>query len=336
MTRPLTYLLLPALVLGVALPAAAQNIGRIAGKVTDKEGKPLAGVKIVMKRLTSTWSKTITTDAKGEYGHVLEPTEHEITYSLDGYGTVIEKLRPLANDTTRKDVVLTKGGQVQVAAGAQAPPPTDEGAKLETEGLAQFNDNLELYNQGKFAEVLVPFESAHKALKESMEKTTSEAAKAELRPKLDMVERILGLTYFQVGKKDAAEPLLLSAYARKADDRNVLVALSNIYKSRKDAANEKKFTDALEVLTGPDPAKIYNRGVEAFNAGHIKEARTHVEETLKLDPKFASAYYMLGMVELNDGHMAAARSAFQKYLEMEPKGKQAAEVREILKGIPAK
>lgn len=336
MTRPLS-LILPALILGLAAPVQAQNAGRLMGKITSKDGKPIKDVKIVIKRQDMNWSKTITSDAKGAYAQAgLEPKEFEVTFTAEGFVTRVEKLKVPIGDSKIFDLEMSRPGEGGAGAPGQVAQPVDEGTKLEVEGLNLFNENLELYKQGRFAEAMPAFETAYTSLKGSLEKTTDEAAKANLLPKVELVERILGLTYYQVGKKDQAEPMLVAAVQRKADDQNALIALVEVYKAKKDVANEKKYRDLLEKLTGPDPNVAYNRGVEAFNAGKIKEARGHVEETLRIDPKYASAYYLMGMVELNDNHMGAARVAFQKYLELDPKGKNAGEVKEILKGIPAK
>ncbi len=334
MTRPLS-LILPALVLSSALPMAAQNAGRITGKLTGKDGMPIKGVKVVIKRTDMNWSKTIVSDAKGQYAQAgLEPKEFEVTFSAEGFIGRVERIKVPIGETVIKDFQLTKAGEAPAGTPGAGAPATDEGTKLEVEGLNLFNDNLELYKLGRFAEALGPFESAYQSLKSSLEKTNEEQAKADLQPKVDLVERILGLTYFQVGKKDQAEPLLLKALDRKADDQNALIALVDIYKSRKDSANENKYKALLENLTGPNPDTAYNKGVEAFNAGKGKEARGHVEDALRIDPKYADAYYLLALLELGDGRMGPARGALQRYLELAPNGKKSGEVKEILKGIP--
>ncbi|HJV21878.1 MAG TPA: carboxypeptidase regulatory-like domain-containing protein [Holophagaceae bacterium] len=333
MTRPLT-LIVPALVLGMALPMAAQNVGRLMGKITNKEGQPLKDVKVVISRLDMNWSKTLTTDSKGNYSQAgMEPKEFKVTFTLEGFVTREEKIKVNLGDPTIKDFQMLKASEIAPGTPG-AVVPTDESVKLEVEGLALFNDNLELYKQGRYAEAVGPFETAYQNLNTSLEKTTDEAAKADLQPKVELVERVLGLTYFQVGKKDQAEPLLVKAVGRKADDQNALIALVDIYKSKKDAANESKYKAMLEKLTGPNPDNSYNRGVEAFNAGHTKEARSHVEETLRIKADYADAYYLLALLELGDGRMAPARVALNKYLELSPNGKKAGEVKEILKGIP--
>ncbi|HJV90896.1 MAG TPA: carboxypeptidase regulatory-like domain-containing protein [Holophagaceae bacterium] len=333
MTRPLN-LIVPALILGLALPMAAQNVGRITGKITNKEGQPIAGAKITLKRRDMNWTKVLTTDAKGVYSQAgLDPKEYDLTVSADGYATkTFNAVRVPIAETVTKNIEMALPGTVAPEGGQ--PVPTDESVKLEVEGLNLFNENLELYKQGRYAEAMAPFETAYQSLKTSLDKTTDAAAKADLQPKVDLVERVLGLTYFQVGKKDQAEPLLVKAVERKADDQNALIALVDIYKSKKDAANETKYKAMLEKLTGPNPDTAYNKGVEAFNAGHTKEAREQVDETLRIDPKYADAYYLLGLLELGDGRMGPGRVAFQKYLELAPTGKKAGEVKEILKGIP--
>ncbi len=333
MTRTINFIV-PALVLSAFLPVAAESTGRIAGKVTNKAGQPVAGAKITLKRLDITWTKTIETDAKGTYFYAgLAPKDFDLTCVADGYVTHLEKVKiPLA-DTFTLNMELTKPGEMKATPG-QTAQPVDEGAKLENEGLNLFNENLALYQEGRFAEAMGPFESAYQSLKNSLDKTTDATAKAELQPKYDLVERILGLTYYQVGKKDQAEPLLLKAVARKADDQNAIIALVEIYVAKKDAANEAKYREMLEKLTGPNPDITYNRAVEAFNAGKNSEARHQVDATLRINPKHAEAHYLLALLDLGDGHMAPARVALLKYLELAPNGKKVGEVKEILKGIP--
>ncbi len=333
MTRTNNFIV-PALVLSAFLPLAAESTGRIAGKVTNKAGQPIAGARITVKRLDINWTKTFETDSKGNYFYAgLAPKEYDLTCVAEGYVNHLEKPKiPLA-ETLTLNIEMTRPGEFKGGAG-QVAQPVDEGAKLENEGLNLFNENLELYQQGRFAEAMGPFETAYASLKNSLEKTTDEMAKAELKPKVELVERILGLTYYQVGKKDEAEPLLLKAIERKADDQNVIVGLVEIYAARKDAVNEAKYRAMLEKLTGPNPDITYNRAVEAFNAGKNKEARDQVDATLRINPKHAEAHYLLALLDLGDGHMAPARAALLKYLELAPNGKKVGEVKEILKGIP--
>ena len=332
MHRTLKFII-PVLVVGAPVIVQAESTGRIVGKVAGKDGKPVIGAKITLKRRDRVWTKELVSDNKGIYQQAgLEPVTYDLTVIAEGFVKFVAEVKVPLADSLKYDVTLLTPKEATVSQPANAQP-TDEGAALENAGLNAFNENLELYNQGRFAEVLGPFEDAYKSLKDSMAKTTDEKAKAELQPKIDMVERVLGLTYYKVGKKAEAEPLLLKALARKADDQNALIAIVDIFHSKKDVENEKKYQAELDKLIGPRPEIAYNEGVNLFNAGKNKEAKAEVEKALSIDPKFADAYYLLGLIEIGEGKMGAAKVALQKYMELAPNGKKAGEVKGILKEL---
>ena len=331
MNRTLKFII-PVLIVGVPAIVQAESTGRIVGKVAGKDGKPVAGAKVLMKRKDRVWNKELVTDSKGIYQQAgLEPVTYEFTVIADGFVKYVAEVKVPLADSLKYDVTLLT--PKEASAGQAAAQPADEGIALENAGLNAFNENLELYNQGRYAEALAPFEEAYKSLQDSMAKTKDEKAKADLQPKVDMIERVLGLTYYKVGKKAEAEPLLLKALARKADDQNALIAIVDIYHAKKDVENEKKYQAELDKLIGPRPEIAYNEGVNLFNAGKNKEAKAEVEKALSIDPKFADAYYLLGLVEIGDGKMGPAKQAFQKYLELAPNGKKAGEVKGILKEL---
>lgn len=326
-------LIIPVLVAGAPILLQAESTGRIVGKVTGKDGKPVVGAKVTMRRKDRVWSKDLVTDKSGMYQQAgMEPVTYELTAVADGFVKYVAEVKVPLADSLKYDITLLTPKEATAAQGG-ATQTADEGAVLENSGLNAFNENLALYNEGRYAEALAPFEQAYKSLNESMAKTTDEIAKGDLQPKIDMVERVLALTYYKVGKKDEAEPLLLKALNRKADDQNALVALVDIYKSKKDTENEKKYQAELDKLIGPRPEIAYNEGVNLFNSGKNKEAKGQVEKALSIDPKFADAYYLLGLIELGEGRMAAAKTALQKYIELAPTGKKAGEVKAILKEL---
>ena len=57
---------------------------------------------------------------------------------------------------------------------------------------------------------------------------------------------------------------------------------------------------------------------------------------MKLNPKLADAYVIIGGVRQDDGDVEEARRAYQRYLELEPKGPYAADLRAIVSRLPAK
>ncbi|WP_306592025.1 carboxypeptidase-like regulatory domain-containing protein [Geothrix sp. 21YS21S-4] len=331
MRRLIVTLMLPAACMSIH----AEQTGRISGKVVNKEGKPLAGAKVNLKRSDRNWTKDLMADKSGNFLQVgLEPKEFDMTVSAEGYVDYKEHIKiPLA-DVLIKNITLLTPAEARAqapATGGQAVPE-DPGAALDMEGREAFNLAIPLYNEGNYAEALPHIEKAYKTLMEAKDKLKDEQAKADLAPEILKIERVLGITMAQAGaKKEDAEPYLVKALERNPKDERVLLGLIQVSKAKADKVAEQKYTAQLETLQGPNPDVIYNKGVEAFNAGHTKEAKAQFHKTLEVDPKYAEAHYLLAMVEFGDNNLKGTKTHLEQYLELAPNGKNAATAKEMLK-----
>jgi tetratricopeptide (TPR) repeat protein len=241
---------------------------------------------------------------------------------------------PLA-DVLIKNITLLTPAEARtqaVASGAVQAVPEDPGAAMDAEGRDAFNLAIPLYNEGKYDEALPQVEKAYKTLVEAKDKLKDEQAKAELAPEILKIERVLGICIAQAGaKKEDAEPYLLKALERNPKDERVLIGLIETSKAKADKVAEQKYVALLETLQGPNPDVIYNKGVEAFNAGKSKEAKIQWQKALEIAPTYAEAHYMLAMVEFGENNLRGTKQHLQKYLELAPTGKNAATAKEMLK-----
>lgn len=327
--------------IGLMIPAAclvlhAETTGRISGKVVNKEGKPVPGAKLLLKRTDRNWSKELIADKNGVFLQVgLDPQNFELTVTADGYVEFKETVKIPLGDVLRKDITLLTAAEARtqaIASGAVAAPTQDPGQALDAEGRDAFNMAIPLYNEAKYGEALPLMEKAQKALTEALGKTKDEQAKADLPQVLTKVERVLGICMGMAGTDKAkAEPFLQKAYLANPKDQPVLNAYIKVAQAKGDAAMEKKFAGELEALTGPDPSTPYNRGVEAFNAGNTKEAKKELQRTLEISPKYAEAHFLLAMVAFGDNDLKGTKVHLEKYLELAPTGRNAAMAREMLK-----
>ena len=143
---------------------------------------------------------------------------------------------------------------------------------------------------------------------------------------------MLGICLAMAGeKKEEGEPYLLRALERNPKDERVLQALVATSKAKDDKVAEQKYTAILEALHGPNPDLLYNKGVEAFNAGKTKEAKAQLTKTLEVEPKYAEAHFLLAMVEFAENNLRGTKTHLQKYVELAPAGKNAATAKEMLK-----
>ena len=328
------------IVLAAAVGLQAESTGRISGKITNSKGEPLPLAVVTMKRLDINWTKEIRPNAAGVFIQVgLEPKEFEFRVVCKGYADYAEQVKVPLGDTLQKNITLLTASESSAAAIATGKAPVeDPGVKAEGEGTEAFNKAVLLYNEKSYLAAQPLLESAQAKFQESLEKTKEEDQKAPLRATLGKIDRVLGIVFAEnfvadpaaAGLAGKALPLLEKALERKADDGQVLQALVNLGKARKDADLQKKYQAQLDKLIGPRPEVPYNEAVAAFNAGQIKEAKASLEKALAVDPKFADSYYLMGMVEYSLNNLKGTKEAFLKYLEIAPNGKKAGEVKEML------
>jgi CheY-like chemotaxis protein len=67
-----------------------------------------------------------------------------------------------------------------------------------------------------------------------------------------------------------------------------------------------------------------------FNRNHRRESLAEAERAVKLNPKWADAYVIIGGVHQDAGEMDDARRAYQRYLELDPRGQFAGDLRAIV------
>ena len=274
MRRLILALTLPAICLSIHADSTA---GRISGKVLSKDGKPIPGAKVNIRRTDIKWSKDIFPDKNGNFIQVgLEPREFVLTVTAEGYVDYLEQTIkiPIGEALIRNITLLTPAeARSQAVATDVKATPEDPGNALNAEGRDSFNQAIPLYNEGKFDEALPQVEKAYKTLTEAEGKLKDEQAKADLAPELQKIERVLGICIARAGaKKEEAEPFLLKALERNPKDEAVIFGLIETSKAKSDKIAEQKYRDMLETLHGPNPDVAYNKGVEAFIAGNSKEA----------------------------------------------------------------
>ncbi|HNX94829.1 MAG TPA: carboxypeptidase regulatory-like domain-containing protein [Holophaga sp.] len=332
----------------ICAPLVAQNTGRIQGKVTDKAGKPLANVTVTVKRLDVNWSKEVKTKANGSYMLVgLEPKEFEITATLAPLVPSQSKGRIIMGEPLIQDFVMLTTEEAQADYLKRNPNATVQISNQgEIDATASFNQALNLYNAQQFGEALPLLEKANASFVETLEKTKDEKEKEKLKETMLTPNRIFGVTLYEVGKTDEvrkaelwkkAEPLLTASLAalpdtddKKPQRTQLALALLDLAKDKQDAAATKQYQDLVDKLLPPNPAKDYNMAVDAFNAGKNADAKTFLERAIQKDPKYAEAYYLMGMVEFGNNNLKGTKLNLMKYLELAPDGGKAPEVKAML------
>jgi tetratricopeptide (TPR) repeat protein len=290
------------LALGHDVAEAAPTAG-IRGRVVDKAGKPIEGVKLDMEfkgesRVKVTRSQL--TDKRGGFVRMGIPDgSWKITFTKEGYKPyVMEIYLSLGGFSEVEDVVLEEGPAAAAAAAApveQVLPPSDEAAKA---GEA-YTAAVEAAKAGRYDE-------AEAGLKSVIEKF----------PGVASAHYNLGYVYRMKKDWKAAE----AEFARAAEldpakpDALIAVAAMRELDGRTPEAAEQMLAAA-----GPfeqDERFQYALGVTCVNAGRNTEAEAAFRKVLALDPANAEAHYQLATIVLGQAKTPEAIELLEKYLGM--------------------
>ena len=310
--------LVALLVLLPAIPALAGTQGRASGKVLDSAGNPVEGVTVTVTTPSiRTFKVSVTTRKDGTYGFIVNDATMLYDLKLEKEGFVAINLpkqkfstieiTPLPNQRMLKTSEAPAAGRPGVPA-AQAAPSSSEQATV------AYNAAVDLLNAGDKTG------AAEAKLLEAVGKNP------------DLPQAWQALAIVAHDKKDWAKTLEYGQKALDLDPSN-----ANLYGVMTDAAEKsgdkkaaaewrKRYDEA-----NPDsPEILYNKGVDAYNKGKMKDAEAALSKALEAKPDLAMGHFLLGMVSFNLNKKAAAKDHLQKYLELDPNGKEAATAKEIL------
>jgi len=102
---------------------------------------------------------------------------------------------------------------------------------------------------------------------------------------------------------------------RPMDDPNV----GTILLHRNGPAEEGKTISAVSLAAPKDAKKAYDKALDAIKKKKFDDAQASLEKAVEAYPKYATAWYELGMLQAGQGKMDMARSYFDKALECDPK-----------------
>jgi superkiller protein 3 len=102
---------------------------------------------------------------------------------------------------------------------------------------------------------------------------------------------------------------------RPMDDPNV----GTILLHRTGPAEEGQTISAASLAAPKDARKAYDKGLDALKKKKFDDAQLHFEKAVELYPKYATAWFELGMLRAGQGNMDLAHGYFDKASECDPK-----------------
>ena len=287
----------------------AQAQGRIKGVVTDTQGKPIPGAKIILTCPDITnFHRELTTDEKGGFATLIVDATREYLFRVEAPGFQPQEAmkKPLiGGQAIEVNFVLTSVQQLQAEAQQKA---------LEQPGLKDAREGQELLDEGKPAEARAKF-----------------AAAVAAKPDLYLAWLAMGDIDQKAGKNDDAIMAAEKCLSYKPEFPQCLALGMNATQAKGDKAAFEKYAKRYQVANPSDPTLYYNDAVGYLNKGDDARARPLLEKALEADPKYADAMFQLGMVCFRSGETAKAKELLEKFIAVAPNHKEAPTAKEMLK-----
>jgi Tfp pilus assembly protein PilF len=156
-----------------------------------------------------------------------------------------------------------------------------------------------------------------------------------LSPKDALLHANYGLFLLGQQQTEPALAQLRAGLAAAAGDRAVLLALGNGFRrAGKPDEAVRALRQAIAAGDGkPTPALLSELALAQNAAGDGAGAKASLEQALELDPKYATAHYLLGSVAAAAGDTKAAKGHYDRCIALDPKGPLAAKSREKLSAL---
>jgi len=284
-------------------------LGKLRVQVLDSGGKPIPGVKVTLQSTrVSTVVFEITTKKNGVAVQTgLQNHVFILTLEKEGYQPVKQNVKIPAGLLQNEEVTMYTAKEVLEQSIANDP---------HAQAVVAFNKAAAFINQKKYDEAL-----------ESLEKTIS------LDDTIHQAHYYVGFIYFEKGKYQESLQSLLKAVELDAENAQAYRILAAVYEKLGKKEEAKKYTKLAQEKGGKTPLDAYNEGISAFNSGETDKAIAAFEQALKLDEKYADAYYRLGLCYLNKNENEKAIDALKKYIELKPDGEEVETAKAIIESL---
>jgi tetratricopeptide (TPR) repeat protein len=372
MSRVTRSLIALVVVLACASIAAAQN-ARVDGQVFDREGKPWAGVTVVIKSDNGR-SFTLKTDKDGKYVQIgLNVGLYTFTFTSQTDGLNYSEQHQLTADQENN---ITTNFKTILAAQAAANPDQQKAAQDQAN---KFKDMQTHFLAGRAA--LDDWDTTHKQLATTpadqrapiQDKLTADsktaitelqAAEQGVQPKdvknHAVVWSNLGQAYDRANQPQDA----VDAYQKAIDLQpnpsfydNQSTALANVAVAETDPkVAQQKLVDAgadcdkagtLDPTPGSATVCWKNLGIVLSNKGDFKDAVGPLQKATQLNPKDAQSWFLLGSAytgliapnqqgdKMTYDIPPGTTDAYQKVIDLDPNGPLAVQAKQNLDALAA-
>ena len=274
-------------------------MGRLQGKVSDTDGKPILGASVKLDCPSRGGGTTLVTDKKGQWAYLgLAACNWNVDIKAEGFETMSLTV-PMGNDQVRMKPIEVKLGK------PKGPPP--ELVEAIKSGDAAFAAQ-------QWSEARVAYEKV-----------------VILRPDLapQLYPRLARIYAAEKNTEKALEFLQKSIEVDPANQQMKIVAAN--------AAMEAGLTEkALFFMGSIDDAQVtsgdgyYDIAVAFLRKSDAVNAVIFFTKALAKDPKIVDAYYWRAIAYVQQQKLVEAKADMKKVLELEPTGPTAEKAKKAL------
>lgn len=290
----------------LAAPEAQAQVARISGMIVDPDQKPLAGVTVTVTTPDSERFELVkTTNKKGKVTLSFNNLEwkYEIRLEKEGFQTMAEPLQLAAGGTVSAQWVLVPD-MAASSEGASAGGATGGGSRV-----------VQTFNEGVEAQRIGDLDLATEKFREA----------AEINPGIAAPHTALAAV---AAIREDWETAAAEAESALAIDPEDVRAMELRFDAYRKLGNDAKASEAAADLREAGhldsaAARLFNEGVDAYNAGDVATAQSKFRQTIELAPELVPPYMALAKISLSQGSAAEALAMAQSALEREPENPQA-------------
>lgn len=302
--RYLIWMLWIVLVAGANELAAQMGTGRVAGTVTDTEGNPIEGAKILAEMAGTDFTLEATSDDKGRWAILgFRKGNYQFTFTAKGHvpQSFSSNISGLGKNPNI-NVVLEKMSTGQAFASGPA-------AELLKEALAAYDQKDHATALEKYDSILAEF------------------------PDLYQIHLNVGNCYREMGELDKALAEYQLVLNEEPQHTGALVNVGEVMVRKGDLDQAVSYFEKAITQAPEDEVLPFNVAEIYFDQGNVEKAIEYYQRSAEVRPDWPEPYLKMGYAYINLADMANAAKAFEKVIEVGPDTAQATMAQAALDSI---
>jgi tetratricopeptide (TPR) repeat protein len=298
----------------VAVTASAQawrGQGRLAGKVTGEDKKPIEGVVVKLAMPAEKGAVETKTNAKGEWAvGGLGRGEWQVDFIKPGYET---------RNISASVAEMTRMPTIEIVLKKAEDPNEIIASEIKRAG--------DLITQKQYADARLIYE-----------------ALLVKYPTAYRLEQLIARTYYLEGQPDKAIERLKTVVARDPDAQEVRLLLGSLLLEQGKADEGRQVLNAVDDAKITEPAIYVNFGIAMLNKNQAAEAITYFEKAIAKFPAAPDAYYYRGITTLQlasapgeeaqkADRLLRVKADLNKFLQLAPAAPEAETAKKILEQL---